>query len=388
MAKKNKYADLFTLRKDGRYQGSYTDETGRHYVYDRDPEKLWHKLNDPKEQEPVLFRDIAQRWKDDAWSKISDGTKASYTACYDRAVAELGDTPAADCQSYQIKNHLEKMRQQGYSASTLRAQKLVYNLIFRFSISDEELGREIRINPAAEIRVPKGTKPPKTREAPEDDIVKLVRDRATEVPFGVFALLLLSTGFRRGEALALRWKDIDFNAKEISQDRQITYRGIAEEKAPKTASGVRKVPLLPDLEGALKKPKTAKDTDFVFHGEDPGKCLCEATYRRRWLSYCRAMGFVIDTPEEKKGENGHTYIKHHYKPTLTAHVFRHGYATMLFEAGVDEFTAQRLLGHKHISTTRAIYTHLRNRKKEESLQKLRNFVQSQMDRHDVNNDVK
>ena len=57
MAKKINYAAMFTLRQDGRYQGSYTDETGRHYVYDRDPERLWHKLNDPKEEKPLLFRE-------------------------------------------------------------------------------------------------------------------------------------------------------------------------------------------------------------------------------------------------------------------------------------------------------------------------------------------
>ena len=45
MAKKIKYADMFTLRKDGRYVASYTDETGRHYLYDRDPEALFPKKN-------------------------------------------------------------------------------------------------------------------------------------------------------------------------------------------------------------------------------------------------------------------------------------------------------------------------------------------------------
>ena len=56
MAKKKlDYASMFTLRKDGRYQGSYTDDTGRHYVYDKDPEKLWNKLNAPKE-EPVTLK--------------------------------------------------------------------------------------------------------------------------------------------------------------------------------------------------------------------------------------------------------------------------------------------------------------------------------------------
>ena len=69
MAKKINYAAMFSLRKDGRYQGSYTDETGRHFVYDRDPERLWHKLNDPKEEKPLLFRDIAIAWHDKTWGQ-------------------------------------------------------------------------------------------------------------------------------------------------------------------------------------------------------------------------------------------------------------------------------------------------------------------------------
>lgn len=55
MAKKIDYAALYTLRKDGRYQGNYTDDKGRHYVYDRDPEKLWHKLYDKRPETPALF---------------------------------------------------------------------------------------------------------------------------------------------------------------------------------------------------------------------------------------------------------------------------------------------------------------------------------------------
>lgn len=385
--KKIDYASMFTLRKDGRYQGSYTDDKGRHYVYDRDPEKLWHKLNDPKVEKSVTFKDIAEQWKNRTWDRISEGTKASYQACYDRAVKEFADTPAVEIETHQIRNHLERMRQQGYSASTMKAQKLIYNSIFRDAITDEITGKVLRINPVTEIRIPKSLKPPKTREAPEDEIVAKVRESAATDPFGLFPLLLMSTGFRRGEGLAVRWNNIDFRGKNIAQDKQIVYRGTVIEKEPKTKYGDRIVPLLPDLERVLHRPKGAKDTDFVFHGEDPGKPMCEATYRRRWLSYCKRMGFVTDTPEEYKGKNGHTYIRHHYKPTLTAHVLRHGYATMLFEAGVDEFTAQRLLGHANISTTRVIYTHLRNKKKQESIEKLRDYVRCQIE-NDVINDVK
>ena len=44
MAKRINYAAMFTLRKDGRYVASHTDGTGRHYIYHRDPEQLYKKL--------------------------------------------------------------------------------------------------------------------------------------------------------------------------------------------------------------------------------------------------------------------------------------------------------------------------------------------------------
>ncbi len=79
---------------------------------------------------------------------------------------------------------------------------------------------------------------------------------------------------------------------------------------------------------------------------------------------------MIDDPTATKGKNNRTYIKHRYTPTLTAHELRHGYATILFEAGVDTYTAQKLLGHADIETTIAVYTHLREKKKNESIEKL------------------
>ena len=91
MARKNKYASMFTLRKDGRYQGSYTDEKGRHYVYDRDPERLWHKLNDPKEPEKITFRDLAEAWKGDHWDQISYKTAEAYTAPLRRIENQFGN---------------------------------------------------------------------------------------------------------------------------------------------------------------------------------------------------------------------------------------------------------------------------------------------------------
>ncbi len=377
MAKKINYASMFTLRKDGRYQGSYTDNTGRHYVYDRDPEKLWHKINDPVEAKPLLFREIAEAWKDDAWEKIRDGTKACYEAPYKRAIDRLGDCVAVEIEPHEIYTHLQVLKAQGMAASTIKKQRVVYKQIFQFAIVNEAYGKIIKYNPVANVKMPDGLPKPKVREAPEDEIIKKIRQSTNTAYFGLYAFFLICTGFRRGEALAIQWKDINFANATISCDKAISFRpGTATEAPLKTDNGYRTVPLLPPLQAVLEKPADAKGTDYVFYGSDPSKPMPISTYRRRWMHYCKDMGFVTDNPEARISKQGREYVVHDYKPTLTAHHFRHGYATMLFEAGVDAYTAQRLLGHADIETTLAIYTHLRQRKKDESIEKLKAYIET------------
>ena len=377
MARKINYAKMFTLRKDGRYQGSYTDETGRHYVYDRDPEKLWHRLNDPKEDKPLLFSEIAQGWQDEAWEKIRDGTKSCYEAPYKRAVERFGDTVAAEIEPNDISTHLQILKAQGLSASTIKKQKIVYKQIFQYAIMDKVYGKTIRNNPAINVKLPDNMPRAKQREAPEDEIVKKIRTNAESAYFGMFAFFLICTGFRRGEALAVQWKDIDFKKGTINCGETISHRsGVAKTAPPKTKNGYREVPLLPSLADVLIRPEDAADTDYVFYGEDPAKPMPQSNYNRRWKHYCIDMGFVTDEPEVRTSKQGKVYVVHDYKPSLTAHDLRHGYATMLFEADVDVYTAKDLLGHADIETTMAIYTHLRSRKKMQSIDKLKEYAKN------------
>ena len=376
MAKKKiDYASMFTRRKDGRYQGSYTDATGRHYVYDRDPEALWHKLNDPKEEKKLLFQEIAQAWQADAWEKIREGTRSCYDAPLNRAIDRFGKFPAAEIEPHEIATHLQHMKVQGYSASTIKKQKIVYKLIFQYAILDKTFSKTIKHNPVMNVALPDNMPRAKQRTAPEDDIVKAIKEKASTAYFGLFAFFLICTGFRRGEALAVRWKDIDFKRKTISCGETVSFRsGRSTLGPPKTASGFRSVPLLDELAAVLDRPDSASDSDFVFCGNSPELPMPQSTYDRRWKHYCIEMGFVTDEPETRVSKQGKSYVVHNYKPSLTAHDLRHGYATMLYEAGVDVYTAMTLLGHADVETTMSIYTHLRNKKKAESLTKLQDYA--------------
>ena len=84
-------------------------------------------------------------------------------------------------------------------------------------------------------------------------------------------------------------------------------------------------------------------------------------YEGAWYKYCETAGLM---------ENG--------KPSITAHNLRHGTATLMFELGVDELTAQKILGHSRIEITREIYTELRLGQKLKSVSKFNEGMKKYM----------
>ena len=79
--------------------------------------------------------------------------------------------------------------------------------------------------------------------------------------------------------------------------------------------------------------------------------MSDSNWETAWFDYCLRAGWVDDDD----------------KTTLGAHNLRHGTATLLYEAGVDVYTAQHILGHAQVTTTMAIYTELREKQKEKSV---------------------
>lgn len=378
MAKGINYAKLYTLRKDGRYQGYYRDSDGkRHAIYDKDPEALYFKILEKEKPQPFTFREIAEAWQEKHWNRIREGTRICYAPALKRAIERFGDEEAKKIGASDIYNHLEALNDQGFSASTIKAQRIVYSLIFQNAVIDDTFGREIKQSPANNIPMPKRLIKPTVREAPEDEIVAKIIANAETAYFGIYALFLICTGFRRGEALGVQWQDIDFKNKTITCNKALSYEGYdVGIREPKSESGYRQVVLIPILEKSLKsyKPKNAKPTDFVFYGSDPAKYMPLSTFRRRWNHYCKDMGFVETSIENRTGVDGRKYSVTIYENTLTPHVLRHGYATMLFDSGTDEQTAKMLMGHSSIDITRRVYEHLRQKRKSESLDKFSSYM--------------
>ena len=181
------YGKLYTLRADGRYQGYWheLDADGlprgpRHTICDRDPEKLYQRIQAKEQPATLTFRTIAEAWQSKKWKEYRDGSIDCYKAPYERAVERLGDRPADSVLTSDIAAHLQALKEADYSVRTIRAQRTVYKSIFAFAVADSVFSQTVRTNPALGISIPSGAKKAQTREAPEDDIVDAIKARAGE----------------------------------------------------------------------------------------------------------------------------------------------------------------------------------------------------------------
>lgn len=357
MAKKIKYADLFTLRKDGRYQGSYTDQTGRHYIYDRDPEKLYHKLQAiaTQDAEPALsFQQIAEEWERQHREEITTRTWTNYEPHYKDILSRHGNKTIQEVTAMEITAHLTAAKAKGYSATVVNTIRSLYRMIFDHAVANDLA----QFNPVISVRLPKGLKRGK-RIAPTDNQMQIIMQN-TDAPFGLFPFFLLCTGLRKSEALALTWDDINLKQGEISVTKSLDYAVGANPKIkpPKTEAGYRTVPIIDVLRPKLLEASDRSTSPYIFPAESStrggkgGGLMTLRGYEGHWLKYCQSVGLMDGN-----------------KPAITAHHLRHGTATLMFELGVDELTAQRILGHSRVEITREIYTDLRARQKMSSVSK-------------------
>ncbi|MGO5053542.1 tyrosine-type recombinase/integrase [Lachnospiraceae bacterium LCP25S3_G4] len=171
-----------------------------------------------------------------------------------------------------------------------------------------------------------------------------------------FVYILLFSGLRRSEALALTKSDIDFNRNVINVNKSLTWSNGTHLKAPKSVKSNRCVNMPTDLKNCLKSYLNGLQSIYLFHSSS-GQLISQSTYKRFWNEIYNKVNCELGGT--KKEMKGNKVVKQGIKATdITPHTFRHNYATMLYYGGIDVKEAQRLLGHSSIKVTLEIYTHL------------------------------
>ena len=250
----------------------------------------------------------------------------------------------------------------GKGNSTLTYIKTIITGTFRAAYADGIIDRD----PTVMLKMP-STKSNSRRELTEEE-TKAVLTVIDTNPEGLLLALLYYTGCRVGEVLGLQWQDVDFKKKVIAIRRDVDYvtNSVGELK---TQGSNRVIPLVPELECLLMPLRAAKN-DFVLQGEKTGGYLPQKTYTRRWKRLMIALAEAEPEIETKTVSYNKEKVE---MSILTAHYFRHNFATVLYDAGVDVMDAARILGHARVSTTMEIYTHLSKKKQAENDEKVRNI---------------
>lgn len=339
-------------RKDGRYCKKVTlsDGTQKYFYSNAKNEKTatadFNKQILEYEKEIISknsFKSVAEKWAEESFDKLELNTLRQYKPGLRDCIAYFENKYIQDITPTDVKNFVAMFEKKGFARKTIKGRLLVLNLIMKSALIEQL----IIINPCQFIKI-SIDKQREKRQAIKQTEIEIIKNNA-DLEYGFFALFLLYTGVRRGEALALTPKDIDFNKNTIRVSKTVEFVGNKPQikNHPKTNAGFRTIPLPDFLMPELIK---RKNNNYIFQNSE-GNLEGNTQCSRKWDRYIKASGICA-----------------------TPHQLRHTYATMLFDADIDVKTAQTWLGHTDIKTTLDIYTHLSQQRQDNSIAKWNNYL--------------
>lgn len=330
-------------------------------------------------QAAMLYREYVQQWYD-AYKRdrLSESSKNSYSnAINNHILPYIGDKQMRAVTAIDLQNIMNRL--EGKSKTLIGD---VFSIVKNVSAHACAHGIIDR-NPALSLVKPQAASK-KSRRALTDSETSAALKVGAEHPRGLLLLLLYYTGMRRGEALGLQWGDIDFEDRTLRVSRDIDFLSNGPGSV-KSENAYRTIPIPQALYDALR-PLRGLPSVYVIQARN-GSFLNQSSFKRLWSKLMAAMlavspdieKCVVDTAKRKRVRcgtlaNGSPKYKAEkieiYGSVLTPHYFRHNYASVIYNAGVDVLTAQKILGHSDPKTTISIYMHLSSKNEECDIHKI------------------
>lgn len=276
------------------------------------------------------FPVVADEWFASRDGDLAQSSWRAYNIALERIKAAFPQR-IGEIKPLDLARYIKRFEARGYAGATVNTELTVIKQIFHHAVIGSG---DIDVSPAAELRKSKGL-PKKKRDALTPE-----QERAVEEYRGenwLLGVMLLYTGCRRGELLALDWRDVDRREGVIHVNKKITY---AYGNPPRLEDHLKNrkphdVPIFDALRRALPSNRVGK----IFTGAD-GNYLTSSQFTRLWREYCAAVGLEGVTP----------------------HCFRHSFATICFEAGIDAESTAAFMGDT-VEVVSRVYTDLRDGKR-------------------------
>lgn len=273
----------------------------------------------------------------------------------------LGNIFVQDLNTITIQKWINDIHSKSHVSQNALSSKTIKNIFLDLSAA---LNKAVALNiinknPCDAVVLPKAAKY-EAHIYDESGIQKLI-DCAKGTDMEVPIMLELSLGLRRGELIALRWENVDLENKTVNicENRVEAAHGEVITKSPKSAAGIRTIPLSPSLVTLLKnhyKEFLKKQFKYgIGHNKDD-YVICQPNGKPyKPFSFSKKFRTLLE-------KNNLEHIR--------LHDLRHLNASIMLSQGISPKVAQQRLGHSDFSTTMNIYSHVMKSVENEAAQKL------------------
>ncbi|MBQ3374731.1 MAG: site-specific integrase [Oscillospiraceae bacterium] len=325
----------------------------RKYFYGRTKKEAEQKRDEAKRQiaggidvgNNMTFKELADIWLREymAKKKLHECTKASTKGIFDRyLLPELGHMKLRDIKPAHID--LMLLKYADLSKST-QSKILIYaGAVFDKAIENGIIPRSPTFNKKPTADDPEEVKPLTNVQC--EELLKTMKGTRVYP----FIVLVLFSGLRKGEALGLMWKDLDFENRLIHVRRSVIYPEGSKRHGEicdklKSDSAHRTIPMAPEIYNVMMAEKKKTDSVYVFSMRN-GSFLTQESFRSMWdLIRYRTIGGPAT------GHHVHATLDFSVHP----HQLRHTCCTRWIANGMTPKEAQYLMGHSSPDITMGIY---------------------------------
>ncbi len=328
-------------RADGRWESAVMDgftpdgKPKRIYFYGKTQKEVKEKVKEWESRKvfgintdtDYTFKSWSDFWFENHRDNIAPTTQENYKYILRCLQKYFGARKLDEIKPYDVEYFLKSLRKAGYSDSHLSSCRgMLYQIFHKADANDL-----IRKNPVALAEKMRSSSPVKRKEAFTTEEVKILMKELPEDRTGMSIRLMLGTGMRGQELLALQPEHISEDGSVITICQAINMvKGTAVVGRPKSRDSYRDIPVPPSLR---KYAIALRDTDKTYIWESnklPGHPCNPSHFRYKFKEALSAIEGVR---------------------TLTPHSCRHTYVSQMQALGVDIQTIQSIVGHADIDMT-------------------------------------